>query len=211
MGAGEIKKAQIKNLSTSDVIPVMFNPNQYSLSRSSKFAKTNVLGSSDPTPSYNSGESAELSLDLFFDCVYVNNSKDSEDDKTKKKDVRKYTERIMKLLELQKDGKPYLCEFSWGTFTFTGYISKATQKFTYFDEKGIPTRAEVSLSFIEENCKVKTNEDFNKYGAIAEYDNFSGEQIYNIANFLLKDPSKWREIADEIGIQNPRTMVLRKK
>lgn len=211
MGAGEIKKAQIKNIITSEVIPVMFNPNQYTLNRNNKFSKTNVQGDQSQTLSFNNGESAELSVDLFFDCVYINNSKDSEDDKNKKKDVRKYTERIMKLLTLQKNGKPYLCEFSWGTFTFKGYISKVTQKFTYFDEKGIPTRAEVSLTFVEYKHKDKSKKDLKEYGAIADYDNFAGEQIYNVANYLLNDPGRWREVANDIGIQNPRTKILRKK
>lgn len=207
--AVQMEKAKIevlKDNKTEEVIPVMFNPSEYKINKTVNYATSEVQGK-DPKPIvYKNGNPATLNVQLFFDYD-IRYSSDGERSSNDKRDVRKYTERILRLLKPENDGKkglqhPPKCKFIWGTFSFEGYVSSANQSFTRFTNEGVPVRATVDLTFTEIPDSIGNNKDkkeiLRQYGAIKV--NWQEELCTQ-----TKSPENWRKIAEGAGILNPRT------
>lgn len=199
-----LQKAKIIVISSTKkndekTIPVMFNPNEYKISKNVNYSTTNIQGKKSKKISYKNGEPATLSLDLFFngDVKYT-----AKEELKEEENVRKYTERILDLLIPGEDGHPPICKFIWGKFTFIGYISSATETFTKFTQEGTPIRATVNLTIMEipdENNNRRSEKDYDSYGKL---DLKYTDAICNQG----KTPDQWRKIAESKGILNPRTL-----
>ena len=180
-------------------IPVMFNPNEYKISKNVNYNTTNIQGRKSKKISYKNGDPATLSLDLFFDGDVKYTAKE---ELKEAENVRKYTERILDLLVPGENGHPPICKFIWGKFTFVGYISSATETFTKFTQEGIPIRATVSLTIMEkpdDKSNKRSEKDYKSYG---ELDLKYTDALCNQG----KNPAQWRKIAESKGILNPRTL-----
>lgn len=183
-------------------IPVMFNPSEYKISKRVNYNTQNVQGKKDKPISYKNGDPASLELELFFDCDMKYNSKEET---VAEQNVRKYTDRILKLLipvssDEKSPGVPPTCQFAWGTFIFVGYISSANQSFTRFTQEGVPVRATVNLTIMEkpdDTANSITDATLKAYGDI---ETSSNDELCNQG----KTPSEWRTIAKAQGILNPR-------
>lgn len=183
-------------------IPVMFNPSEYKISKSVNYNTQNVQGTKDKPITYKNMEPASFEVELFFDCDMKYNSKK---EKIAEQNVRKYTDRILKLLSPVKTSKgaivPPICLFMWGKFLFVGYISSATQTFTKFTQEGIPIRATVNLTFMEKANGISNNitdKTLKQYGDIEKGGN---DELCNKS----RTPAEWRKIAEKQGILNPRS------
>ncbi|ASS75494.1 peptidoglycan-binding protein [Tumebacillus algifaecis] len=180
-------------------IKVLFNPNNYSLDHSNQFAWHTVPGLSMPIAQFVSGQTPSLSMELFLDCY-------GEDANA---DVRNYTRQIAGLLDVDKDlHAPPLVKFVWGSLKFQGIIEKLTQKFTMFSNKGNPVRATLNVTFkavqgIKEQFQEipRQSADRTKQKLLRQ-----GDALWMIANDEYEDPSKWREIANANGIDNPKKL-----
>lgn len=183
-------------------IPVMFNPSEYKISKSVNYNTQDVKKTDDKPIVYKNGNPANLDVELFFDCDMKYNSKE---EKISEQNVKKYTDRILKLLVPlsatdSTPGVPPTCQFAWGDFIFVGYISSATQTFTRFNQKGIPIRATVNLTIMEkpeDTSNNITDATLAKYGDI---NTSTSDELCNAA----KTPEEWRKIAEQKGILNPR-------
>ena len=207
--AVQMEKAKIQVLrknKAEEVIPVMFNPSEYKISKSVNYSESDVQGKEIKTTIYKNGNPATLNVQLFFDYD-IRYSSDGEKSSKDKRDVRKYTERILALLKPEKDTKkglphPPKCKFTWGTFSFYGYVSSANQSFTRFTNEGVPVRATVDITFTEIPDSTENNKDKKdiekQYGAIKV--NWQEELCTQ-----TKSPENWRKIAEGAGILNPRT------
>jgi hypothetical protein len=187
--------------SKKEEIEVMFNPSDYVVESSNKYAWIQIPGLQSPVGQYISGESQTLKVNLFFD-TYTN-------EKAEKEDVRKYTKKIYGLLNV--DGglhAPPLCQFSWGTFNFKGVVESVSQQFTMFIKTGIPVRATLSVSMrsflpVKEQLKNPPREspDRTKHRMLNQND-----QLWMLASKEYNDPGMWREIARANNIDNPRLL-----
>ena len=202
-----VVKAQIQVLDTPDVINVMFNPNEYTISTSAEMDdKKDDKGSNktkDMIPFFNKVSVADFTVKLIFDTyekhdIYPANS-----------DVRNITKKIAKLVMPTVEGaekkKPPVCLFVWGSFKYKGVIHKLDQKFTLFNKDGIPVRAELMVTFKsvampQEYAKNMGIEACRKLWIVKK-----GDRLDIIAHQMLKDPHLWRKIADENNIENPFT------
>ena len=81
-------KAMIINTETGVPIPIMFNPEEYSITRSARFSDPKTPGLETTVTEFSHGMPETLTMELFFD-TYESGL-----------DVRIFTERISKLLEL---------------------------------------------------------------------------------------------------------------
>jgi hypothetical protein len=190
-------------------IPVMFNPESYSISKSVKWdtPSSGSSGSNTQTQSrlnapiiqFGGGESRQLSLDLFFDIT----------DSTTLDDVRAETNKLVELTRIQRDeDQPRVCRIAWGQaptnsdFPFTGVVTSLTQKFVQFSREGKPVRANLTVSFKEfldpELDRRKTDPELTTRMVRG------GETLSSIAADVYRDPRRWRVIADANGIDNPR-------
>ncbi len=176
-------------LKAREEIEVQFNPNEYSISMSSKCKLRPLKKKSEEEEeieyaSFIPENSRELSVTLFydtwmqtyFDARKDNFSKSAEDyekkyEKDKQQNVNEvYLNKLMALTAEEKTRKrPPRIAFSWGSHYFVGYVTSLDISYKRFNANGVPIRAEVSMRMIE--CRQKIKEDSssaNKSGLIGD-------------------------------------------
>ncbi len=193
-------KAKLKIGATMKSIDVMFNPTEYSISKTSRYDTSPAPGTasnvSSPAtqPTYVGDESSTLSLELYFDTSL------------KGTDVRIKTMEVVALMEPDAKAKaPIDVTFVWGSLKFTGYIKSITQRFTMFVASGVPVRARLQVEIIS---KQKSSDQYEKVMEAPKLPTSSfllkaGVQLCLIAAQELADAVKWRKIAKTNGIDNP--------
>lgn len=180
-----------------DVIPVCFNPADYSLDKSNQYQDTSIPGLQSPVIQFVSGGAQTLTLELFFDTY------------EKQKDVREYTKKIDALVNIDPDiHAPPVCKFVWGGLEFKAVVEKVTKKFTMFLSDGIPVRATINLTFkeyktVEEQLQEikKQSSDRTKLWTVRE-----GDSLWSIAAVEYGNQGEWRHIAKTNEIVNPRIL-----
>ncbi len=206
---------------------VLFNPTQYSISKQVTWRstqETSRVGSDGqstqsttkrlnaPVLEYGGGDSRILTLNLFFDVTEkpVVNGRAV-------KDVRVLTNKFVELTRKEraqnKDYPPPVCRIEWGKnaptnsdFPFEGVITSLSQVFTLFHSDGTPLRANLTISFREylkeEDDQRETDPEFTKYTVKR------GDSLSSIASKMYNDPAKWRIIANENGLDDPRHLAI---
>lgn len=203
--SSKLKKAFIQVLDVNgkvkSIVPVLFNPTEYSMEKSNEFASINIPGLESPILQFSRGNLQTLNMDLFFDSYEI------------KTDVRVFTSKITKLLKIDPDiHAPPVLRFVWGSLIFTCVLSRVTKKFTMFDGNGIPVRATLSVTFNEYKTDQSHIEnplqspDRTKVHVVKQ-----GESLWSIAAEKYGDASQWRPIADENKIINPRKLEIGKE
>ncbi|MEL7235475.1 MAG: hypothetical protein AAGK74_13325, partial [Chloroflexota bacterium] len=151
---GGLSPAKITNLiKTSDVVYFMFNPYEFEISRSVTWDGSSSGGDGDsggekkkpagvdtPPLTFVTGNQATISLTLHFDTQESGSP------------VTSLTSKLWKMTKIDtstvnaqsEKGNPPPVAFQWGNLYFAAVITKISEKFTLFDESGIPLRCEVS-------------------------------------------------------------------
>lgn len=191
-----IEKATILNLGTGEAIPVLFNPDEYSLEGGNAFAEAAVPGLRTPPLQYVRGQGRTLRMELFFDTY------------EQRVDVRSRTRRITRLLEQDPVLRaPPMVLFTWGGFHFKGVLDRVNQRFTLFFPSGAPARAHLTVSLKEfEEVRVEVEQGVF-VGPPVVRNVVAGETIDRIAYDSLGDPAAWRAIADLNKVDNPRKLA----
>lgn len=207
--SGELAKASLTNLDKPNSRPIvfMFNPTEYSMSKSNSWEPVKIMGSNVPRLEFTSGGSTELSLELLFD-TYERGT-----------DVRTtYTNKIFELTKIDQStvdkatgiGRPPRCMFSWGkVFNFAAVITSFSIQFTLFKSDGTPVRARVSLSLQEcEDSDSKPGQNPTTQGTLGHkvYVVKPGDKLDWIAYQEYKDSSVWRFIADNNNLDDPKDL-----
>jgi nucleoid-associated protein YgaU len=185
-------------------IEVLFNPNQISIQKATKWELTPTAERDAPTSQFTYGEPATLTMDLFFDTYEA------------RSDVRDHTDKIYHLTTVEKHGdlhRPPLCRLAWGKFNFNDFqwvLQSLNQRFTLFLDSGAPVRATLSCTFkqwrsdeVEARLLDKKSPDVIKTRTVRRDDTLS-----NIAAAAYKDPAQWRPIAEANSIDNPRRLKV---
>jgi hypothetical protein len=191
-----LSKALITIEHTGEQIPVMFNPEEYSLNQDNNFASQNVPGLSGPILQFVHGNMRTLEMELFFDTT------------DQRSDVRQETQKLTGLLQVDSElHAPPVLLVSWGSLQFRCVLARANQQFIKFMEDGRPVRARLTVTFNEfidasrESRQVKRQTaNFTKVHVAAE-----GETLSDLAGRFYEDPRMWRAIAIENGIDDPLT------
>ncbi|MDX1413883.1 MAG: LysM peptidoglycan-binding domain-containing protein [Candidatus Promineifilaceae bacterium] len=182
------------------IMPVQFNPAEYSLNKGAQIAEIAIPGLDSPLLQFVRGQNEKLTLEFFFDTTESGMGESAVD-------VRSLTDPFYLLAKIQpKTHAPPRVRFVWGEgIRFKAIIESVGQKFSLFNPNGIPLRATLSMSFRE----YKTLED-----QVAELNLQSadhrrrrvvqrGETLVQIAAEVYDDPGQWRAIAEQNGISNP--------
>jgi hypothetical protein len=197
------EKLVIRSLETRDKIECLFNPTEYTITKTNDWSTDQKRGENVPELDFNGGNAKEMTLNLFFDT-----SLDGYD-------VRKETDKLCKLMEVSRSltdgntgkGRPPLVICQWGRVRlFKAVIKEVTQQFTLFRDDGTPVRANVTAVFCqaEEDGKFRPQNPTTsgQYGhkrwVVKE-----GDTIDLIAFYEYNDSSLWRYIADINGLVNP--------
>ncbi len=187
---------------STTIVPVLFNPEEYNVSRSVNYAKLDIPGTDSPIMQFISGGETSLSMTLFFDTQndYIRKTSD---------DVRDYMQPIMNALWI--DGKlhaPPEAAFSWGGCFFKGIITDAKQSFTMFLPSGIPVRARLEITFksSEDALNARKKSPFESPDRTKARRVSKGAQLWRLADAEYGDPKYWRVIADLNKLYNPRKL-----
>lgn len=177
------------------VIPVQFNPPEYSIGKAAQIAEIAIPGIDAPILQFVRGQTRTLALELFFDTTRIGASE------TKVLDVRLLTEPVAQLGRIQpKTHAPPRITFIWGLgLSFRAIVDNVQQKFTLFNPAGIPVRATLSVSFKEYKTLEEQLQELNLQSA-----DHSKVRVVRRRDTLARiafeeygDASMWRLIADE--------------
>ncbi len=184
---------------------VLFNPSEYTLTRSNLWNQTQAQGNSRPTSSFRAGNPDQLALSLFFDGTGAAGKTGS---------IRPDVDRVLALLRYEGDGhRPRFVRLVWGGqeggLYFQCYLKSAAVAFTLFARSGEPIRAKVQATFEEvldpddrRAIENRTSPDLRRVWHVQE-----GESLDLIAQRAYGDVRYWRELARANGLENPRSLV----
>jgi nucleoid-associated protein YgaU len=200
-----LEKASIKNTASGETTAVMFNPEEYTLSRDVNYAQAAVPGLSAPITQFVNGNVPTLEMELFLD-TYEAHGSNGQAGNAAGADVRSLTQKIVGLMDIDAETHaPPVLVFAWGSLTFTCVLARVTQKFVMFLPDGRPVRARLQVTFHgyqngdTESKEVKRQTaDYSK-----SYVTGQGENVSAVAARVYGDPAMWRPIAIHNRIEHP--------
>jgi nucleoid-associated protein YgaU len=196
---GELKK-----------IPVMFNPEEYTVNKDVTYAETAIPGLSAPILQFTSGNMQTLEMELFCD-TYEEHREGNRLLNKKGEDVRKLTRKLTDLMNIDpKTHAPPILLFTWASLAFTCVLARASQNFVMFLPNGTPVRARLQVAFNEfRNVDLEAKEikrettDYSQVHLVRQ-----GDSLMSIAWQSYGDPALWRPIAIANGISDPRSVAM---
>jgi Contractile injection system tube protein len=216
---GELSKGRLvvaKDAKTNDeskAIEFMFNPTEYSISKTNAWTTKANKGKNVPKYEFPGGEPRELKLDLFFDSYLVG-------PQSKRRDLWLDLNRLFNFMMIDKSAQskgphsgmsqPPKCRLEWGKQTkhlsFECYVTSCTVKYTMFDETGIPIRATANLTLkeaMDSESLLPTNptslgEPGRRRRVVAQ-----GDRLDLIAFQEYGDAGEWRRLAEANHLHNP--------
>jgi nucleoid-associated protein YgaU len=200
-----LKKATLTDLVTGRYVTVQFNPEEYSLDRSTNFAQLAVPGLSAPLVQFIAGNAQTAEMELLVDTTEASPA-DGPDS-----DVRKLVTDITSLMDINPDlHAPPPVVFAWGNLTFTCVLTRVQQRYVMFRPDGKPVRARLTVSLSEyRNAELEAKEikrqtvDYTKVHVVTE-----GDTLALIAYGEYADTTAWRAIAIRNSITDPRTLTV---
>ena len=128
---------------------------------------------------------------------------------TKLIDVRTYTNKVYKLMEIDPDKHvPPLVKLKWSTLQFKGFLVSCSIQFVRFSEQGTPLRAWMDCTFQEYISPDKAHKprplespDTTKYRTV-----HAGDSLWALSAKEYGQPEQWRSIADANRLSNPRLL-----
>jgi Contractile injection system tube protein/LysM domain len=204
-----MEKAIVTNTVSGLKIPVMFNPEEYTINREINYAQSVIPGLSGPVLQFVSGNMQTLEMELFLDTYEEHRIGDRVVNKAHD-DVRGLASQITDLMNIDPTthGPPVLL-FTWASLSFTCVLARASQRFIMFLPDGTPVRARLQVTFNEfRNVDLEAKEvkretsDFTKRYIVNQ-----GETLAGIAAARYGDPALWRLIALANAIDRPRPLA----
>jgi len=187
-----------------DRVPCLFNPYEYSVSKSNTYDPGKTKGRNIPRARFQQGGAMVLKLNLVFDTYG-----ETEEGDGRPVDVtKKHTHKIWKMMMIHpktinpntQKGYPPNCVFRWGPYEFEGVITQMTETLTVFDKEGVPVRSKIQMSLqqIVDRGGFPGKQNPTSGGGIAPTTRvlYAGDRLDLIAWEEYGDCSKWRLIAE---------------
>jgi hypothetical protein len=203
-----LEHATLTNLDTGQRSEVLFNPDEYTLSKDNNFAQAAIFGLSSPLLQFVHGNLQTLEMALFFDTFEAHKRAGATLNPAMG-DVRKLTQPVIDLMAITPaTHAPPVVLFTWGSLTFTGVMARASQHFTMFADSGIPIRARLQVTFNEWRSQLQEAKEVKRQTADYTRSYQVGDQqtLSDIAGIVYADPTKWRPIAIANGILDARRL-----
>ena len=135
-----LSKVSITNVDNKDKVVALFNPKEYSISKSTNWKNLDTQGRDMPDVQFTTGQRRELSMELFFDTYAT------------KKNVKEHVHKIEKLMLIDVEKhRPPIVLVSWGenALNFQCVLEQMEQRYTMFTNEGTPVRAIINVTFRE--------------------------------------------------------------
>jgi hypothetical protein len=219
----QFQQVDITGALTGPVIPVSFNPTEYTLNKGAQIAEIAIPGLDSPILQFVRGQSETLTLELFFD------STDSGMD-ANATSVTEQTDQFYQLVKI--DGTvhaPPVVFFSWGPefpgnrgyasmgdgtgsqqrFGFKCIVESVRQRYTLFSPIGVPLRATLSVSLKEYKTLSEQLAELNLQSPDHTQSHVvqQGETLAQISAAVYNDPTQWRAIANQNAILDPLNLT----
>jgi hypothetical protein len=191
-------------------IEFMFNPTQYSVTKTNTWSKQGGKGDNVPRWEFGGGQPRSISLELFFDSYLPRTGVQTGD-------VRDQTNQLFSFMAVDSQltgtqshmGRPPKCRLVWGqdsSYQFDCYITACTVTYLMFNDSGLPIRATASLTLEEESDPsslgatnpTSLGEPGRRVWVVNE-----GDRIDWIAFKEYGTAKEWRRIADANRLTNP--------
>jgi len=183
-------------------IDCMFNPYEYTVSKSNTFREKPKSRADIPHVEFVSAGAQTLKLSLIFDTYETG------------EDVSWITNQLWKFMltkgqrRVRQNEKvpPPQVAFEWGVFRFVSYITSMTQRFTLFKQDGTPVRAKVDVVFtqyVDDDDYPRQNPTSGAGPTERIHRVTAGDRLDLIAWKVYRDATKWRAIAAHNKIINP--------
>src|SRR6478752_6713841 len=139
------------------ILPVQFNPTEYTLAKGAQIAEIAIPGIDSPILQFVNGQNEKLTLDLFFDTTESGMGASAVS-------VTTWTDRIYELTKIEKARHaPPICRFVWSHKfpgdqisrqiganqarpSFRCIVESVRHKYTLFSPVGIPLRATLTVT-----------------------------------------------------------------
>ena len=203
------KKAELA-IDGGETIPVLFNPTEYTITKTNTWNFKQVQGQSLPPAEFGGGNPRELALSLLLDASLLDPSQS----------IKGVTDKLFKMMEVA-DGQPAggtrsmppFVTFRWGAVdTFKAVCTSLTVAFQLFKPNGEPIRADVKMQLKQaEQASTASSNSANQgqnptTRAIAGrgvHTVQDGDTLPSIAYRAYGDATTWRTIAEANGIDDP--------
>lgn len=202
-----LTKATITNLETKDRIDCLFNPTEYTISKTNSWKQGRVVGKNVPKVEFTGGEARTLSMELFFDVF-----------ETPGADVREHIDKLWKLTLIEKKtmdrktkrARPPLCLFQWGGhWHFKAAVTSLNVRYTLFRQNGTPARATASISLKEaEDPSTQPGTNPTSFG-LPGYKRRQVQPHDTLGLIAFEEygnPNHWRAIAEANAIDDPQSI-----
>ncbi len=209
-------------------LKVMFNPTDFTLTKSSQLGEVTIPGLDSPLQQFVRGQAEKLTVKLFFDAT------DQRTDELAT-GVTERTDRFYALVKIRaEEHAPPVCRFVWGykfpgsqlspntgspddstqpdspnRRAFTGVIESIQQEFTLFSPSGVPLRANLTVtmrefkSLSEQQTQLKLeSRDRSRRHTVAR-----GDSLSALAARYYGSAAEWRSIAVSNRITDPRRLI----
>lgn len=204
---------------TPTPIDVQFNPTEYTLDKQLQIGEATIPGLDSPLQQFVRGNAEKLTLDLFCDTTEHGMGETAVS-------VTTETDKIFQLIRIDpaRHAPPVLA-FLWGPEfpgnrllrdeagqrreAFPCVMESIRQKFTLFSPDGVPLRATLTVSLREyrdlENqfAQIKPSSPDRTHVHVLQ----QADTLAAVSQRFYDKPSRWRAIADENRIEDPRRTV----
>ena len=180
------------------LIPFRFNPTEYQLQKGNNFAEIGIPGLESPPIQFVRGSAEKLTAELLVDTSDT------------LEDVReRYVNKLRDLMNINIElHAPPIVRFVWDRQVFVGVLESLNITYVMFTPEGVPLRAKVSTALkefrpaaVQVKERPTSSPDFDKTWVVRR-----GDTLSSIAGAVYRDSSKWRDIATNNGIVDPRRL-----
>jgi nucleoid-associated protein YgaU len=184
-----------------DRIPFQFNPRELSLSKAAKWDRDKQRNArKSGVPQFTGADPVKLTVEMFFDAT------DKMDGSVVKRVESLFACCVPTEATRQgKKGSPPWVIFHWGDLVgFPSIVTSVNAKYTLFTPGGTPVRATCTVTLEEISGEPQgQNPTSGALAARSRHVLAAGDTLEAIAYQAYGDPSRWRDIAETNGIDDP--------
>ncbi len=199
-----LAKAEIRRKDGEQGLRCLFNPKEYTVSKSANWCRTTARGAATASAAEFVGTNPRtLQMDLFFDGWEAGGA-----------DVSRQVDALMSWTNPTRQSiqantpSPPIVFFIWGSITlFDAYVKSVTGRYTMFAGDGTPLRATTSVAFEEVPGEPARQNPTSGGPGRRSRVVAAGESLESIAQEEYGDPTYWRGLAELNGIADALRLV----
>lgn len=202
-----------REIGTGKVVEVMFNPESVQKKFNNGYHNVPATPMSQGTVDYSHSSPSSISMKLIFDDTQVNEYAHviAMNEENKYKSVSDRIDEFLKFIVRRKGSihEPPHLTISWGkTLDYECRLQSLDINYTLFDRSGSPLRAELSVSFIEDDLPVAQvikgeleSPDLTHYRMVKD-----GDQLPLMCENIYGSPNYYKEVARVNNIKDFRNL-----